>query len=266
MKVQIMLSFRSVTFNFFFYVLSAIYSIVLTPVFALPRRCTVAIMRGWSKGTILLLRIFAGTRYEIRGLENLPEGACLIACKHQSLWDTLVFNAITKDPAIVMKKELLSIPYYGWYSAKARMIAVDREAGSASLRTMFNAAKEALADNRPIVIFPEGTRIAPGEHEELKPGVAAIYNHLKVPCIPAAVNSGLYWPARSQEHYAGKIIIEFLPAIEPGLKRRDFIAELDNSINTATDKLMLEALETLSADAVPEGLPEKLAERSKSSA
>lgn len=261
-----MLSFRSATFNLLFYVLSAIYSIAMTPVYALPRRCTVAIMQAWSKGTLWLLRVISGTSYEIRGLENLPEGACLIACKHQSMWDTLVFNAITKDPALVMKKELLSIPYYGWYSAKARMIPVDREAGSAALRKMFNAAKEALADNRPIIIFPEGTRIAPGEHEELKPGVAAIYNHLKVPCIPAAVNSGLYWPRRSLDHHAGKIIIEFLPAIEPGLKRRDFIAQLDSQMNTATDNLMREALETLPADVVPEGLPEKLAKPAQNTA
>jgi 1-acyl-sn-glycerol-3-phosphate acyltransferase len=182
--------------------------------------------------------VTAGTRYEIRG--TLPTGPALIASKHQSMWDTIIFTAILNDPAMVLKAELLWIPYYGWYSKKAKMIAIDRGAGASAIRRLSAQGKAALAANRQIVIFPEGTRSAPGTKLDYKPGVAALYRQLGVPCIPAAVNSGLYWPRRRFLRKPGTIVLEFLEPIAPGLDRQTFMAELETRIETATARLLAE--------------------------
>lgn len=234
-----MLWLRSAFFNLAFWLMSAIVCIAGTPLFLLPRRWTVWTMNKWSRLTMFLLRVCAGTRYEIRG--EVPEGAVLVAAKHQSMWDTIIATALLRDPAIVMKKELLMVPYYGWYSLKARMIAIDRGSGSAAIRKLIAQAKAALALRRPILIFPEGTRMAPDAAPDYKPGVAALYRQLDVPCVPVAVNSGMYWARRGFSKRPGTIVIEFLDPIPPGLDRKAFMAELENRIEPATAKLVAEA-------------------------
>jgi 1-acyl-sn-glycerol-3-phosphate acyltransferase len=230
---------RSTFFNLSFWLMSIIMCIAATPLFLMPRGWTVRAMNLWSRLTMFLLRVCAGTRYEVRG--RIPEGAVLIAAKHQSMWDTIIATALLRDPAIVMKKELLMVPYYGWYSLKTRMIAIDRGSGSAAIRKLIAQAKAALGLGRPVLIFPEGTRMAPDAAPDYKPGVAALYRQLDVACVPVAVNSGMYWARRGFAKRPGTIVIEFLDPIPPGLDRKSFMAELEKRIEPATAKLVAEA-------------------------
>ncbi|MAU60891.1 MAG: 1-acyl-sn-glycerol-3-phosphate acyltransferase [Parvibaculum sp.] len=219
--------------------MSVVIVIAATPCLVLPRRFTLYAMEAWSHLTLWLLRVIAGTHYEVRG--ELPRGGVLVASKHQSMWDTIVMTAILKDPAMVLKRELLWIPFYGWYAQKARMIAIDRGAAAAAIRRLVSQGKAAVAEGRPVVIFPEGTRSAPGSKLEYKPGVAALYRQLGVECVPAAVNSGLFWARRGFTRRPGTILLEFLPPIPAGLDRKTFMAELETRIETATAKLVEEA-------------------------
>lgn len=230
---------RSAAFNLTFYAASVVIVIAATPCFVLPRRYTVRAMAGWSHMTLWLLRVLAGTRYEVRG--TLPQGGVLLASKHQSMWDTIVMTAILNNPAMVLKRELLWIPFYGWYAQKSRMIAIDRGAGSNAIRRLVAQGKAAIAEGRPIVIFPEGTRAAPGSKLDYKPGVAALYRQLGVPCVPAAVNSGLFWGRRGFARRPGTIVLEFLEPIPPGLDRKSFMETLETRIEAATARLLAEA-------------------------
>ena len=231
-----MLWLRSFAFNLAFYLMSALINIAATPLFLAPRLWTVWAMRQWSRLTLWLLRVIAGTHYEIRG--QVPKGGVLIAAKHQSMWDTIVMTAILNDPAMVLKRELLWVPYYGWYSMKTRMIAIDRGAGASAIRRLIAQGKAAIADKRPIVIFPEGHRMSPGEAPDYKPGVAALYRQLGVACVPVAVNSGLYWARHGFLRRPGTIIIEFLDPIPAGLDRAGFMAQLEGAIEPATARLL----------------------------
>lgn len=233
-----LLRLRSIAFNLSLYVTALAIGLAATPALLLPRGAAVWVIGNLSRLVIWLLKVTAGTRYEIRG--TLPTGPALIASKHQSMWDTIIFTAILNDPAMVLKAELLWIPYYGWFSKKAKMIAIDRGAGASAIRRLRAQGKAALAANRQIVIFPEGTRAAPGAKLDYKPGVAALYRQLGVPCIPAAVNSGLYWPRRRFLRKPGVIVLEFLDPITPGLDRQTFMAELETRIETATARLLAE--------------------------
>src|SRR5690606_21388864 len=147
----------------------------------------------------------------------------IVAAKHQSAWDTMAFYWVLDDAAYVLKKELLSIPLYGWCARKARMIGVDRSGGAKALRAMVEQAQNCLAEGRPIVIFPEGTRTAPGRRSAYHPGIAALYTRLGVPVVPVALNSGLFWGRRSFIKQPGRIVVQFLPPIPPGLERRAFM-------------------------------------------
>lgn len=233
-----LLRLRSIAFNLSLYVSAVAIGLFATPAFLLPRGVAVWVIGNLSRLVIWLLKVTAGTRYEIRG--TLPTGPALIASKHQSMWDTIIFTAILNDPAMVLKAELLWIPYYGWFSKKANMIAIDRGAGASAIRRLSAQGKAALAANRQIVIFPEGTRAAPGAKLDYKPGVAALYRQLGVPCVPVAVNSGLYWPRRRFLRKPGTIVLEFLDPIAPGLDRQTFMAELETRIETATTRLLAE--------------------------
>ncbi|USG61071.1 1-acyl-sn-glycerol-3-phosphate acyltransferase [Sneathiella marina] len=199
------------------------------------------IVRGqtlWTNGIIFLLRTICGLRLEIRGEENLPAGAAVIACKHQSAFETMIFHRITRDPAVILKKELLNIPVYGWYCRKTKMIAVDRKGQAAALKSMLAQARTALDDNRPIIIFPEGTRSAVDSDLPFQPGIAALYSKLKQPVTPVALNTGLFWPRKSFLCRPGKMVIEFLPPIEAGLDRKIFMTELKSRIESRTKELV----------------------------
>lgn len=225
---------RSILFFLFFVLFSAVVFIVLLPLLVLPRMLTVRASQAWSRTIFVALKVIAGCNYEVRG--TIPQGPFLFAAKHMSMWDTMALFALIDDVCIVVKRELIAVPFYGWYIAKAGVIAVDRAAGASALRQMANKAKAVFAMGRPIAIFPEGTRKKPGAAPDYKPGVAALYSQLGVPCIPVALNSGQFWTGFIKR--PGTIVIEFLPAIPAGLKRGAFMQQLEQTIEKATIRLV----------------------------
>jgi 1-acyl-sn-glycerol-3-phosphate acyltransferase len=203
--------------------------------------------RTWSRAIFLGLKLIAGLDYEIRG--QVPNAPVLVASKHMSTWDTMGLYLTIWDPAAVLKRELLRIPFYGWYIAKAGVIPIDRGGHAAALRGMAAAAKRAIADGRPILIFPEGTRKAPDALPDYKPGVAGLYGLLGVPCIPVALNSGLFWTGpMGLIKRPGRIVVEFLEPIPAGLKRAEFMRLLEERIETATAKLVAEGRQLLAQE------------------
>jgi 1-acyl-sn-glycerol-3-phosphate acyltransferase len=198
-------------------------------------------VKGWASFAIWSLGWVVGIRVEVRGREHVPSGPALVAAKHQAILDTLVPCILLKAPSIVLREGLTKIPIFGWYCRRAGMIVLDREGQASALRDMLRAARARVAEGRPIVIFPEGTRRAPGAAPDYKPGVAALYRDLKLPCTPVAVNIGLFWPARGVKLKPGTAVMEFLPAIPAGLGRDEFMAELATRIETASNALLAEA-------------------------
>ena len=229
---------RSALFNLAFYAWTAFCLLATTPTLVLPRRVVVWCMERWSAGVQALMRRIVGIELEISGREHLPTGGYIVASKHQSAFDTLVFHTAVRDPAMVMKRELTWIPLYGWFSRKAGMIAVDRSGGAAALKRLLKDARAAKARGQPIVIFPEGTRVAPGAHRPYQPGVVALYRDLELPVVPVALDTGLYWPRRSFLRKPGTMRLRFLPPIPPGLARKAFEAELERRIETACRELL----------------------------
>ncbi len=234
---------RALAFSVLFYGWTTVMGLLVLPLLLGPPRLLLAYSRMWIRGALWLLRVTVGLRHDIRGTEHIPSSAVLYAVKHQSAWDTLAINLIIQDSAIVLKRELTWIPVFGWCLLRARQIPIDRQGGPSALRRMVAAARARLADGRPIVIYPEGTRVAPGTKSPYHAGAAALYGALDVPVVPVALNSGLFWPRRSLKLRPGVITVEFLPPIEPSLKRREFLQRLEHAIETASDRLIAEARE-----------------------
>lgn len=233
-----MAALRSAIFVVWMYGLMLVMGIVCAPFLLGPRSGVKACIRLYLTLTFGGLRLICGIRYEVRGREHLPRGGALIASKHQSMFETLAFWSILDDPAIILKKELAYLPIFGWYAMKLKNIKVDRAAGAKALRNMLKQARERASEGRQVVIFPQGTRLEPGEHDTYKPGVVGLYNAMKSPCVPVALNSGLYWPPHGFVRKPGLIIVEFLPAIAPGLSKDAFMTELQTRIETASDALL----------------------------
>lgn len=232
---------RSLLFNVLFYVNLALFLILGAEFFLVPRKRAMRALQAWARTTLWLLRVICGIGMEVRGIESLPQGAVLVASKHQSLWETFAILPLLDDPAMVLKRELSYIPLFGWFIFKFRMIRVERSAGPSALRKLIADAKEAARMGRQIVIFPEGTRRPTDAHPDYKPGAAALYLSLGLPCVPVALNSGLYWPRRQFLRYPGTVVMEFLPAIPPGLPRKAFAARLERDIEEASQRLLAEA-------------------------
>ena len=187
-----------------------------------------------------VLRLVVGLSYEVRGRERLPSGPAIIASKHQSAWETLIFHVLVPDLAVGLKYELTRIPIFGWYLMRGGAIRIDRGGAARALRSLVDGARAAAARGVSILIFPEGTRRAPDDPPDYKPGVAAVYTALDLPVVPVALNSGLFWSRRSFMKRPGRITVEFLEPIPPGLDRRTFMAELQRRIETATARLVAE--------------------------
>jgi 1-acyl-sn-glycerol-3-phosphate acyltransferase len=236
-----MTALRSLVFNVLSFAWTILLLVICIPAFALPRRVVLRVGRLWSKGITCMLATICGLGHEIRGLEHLPDGPCIVAAKHQSAWDTVIFHQIFDGPSYVLKRELTWIPLFGWYLARAACVAIDRSGGAAALRKMVEQARHIVSQGRAIVIFPEGTRVKPGHHLPYHPGVAALYVQLGVPVVPVALNSGLFWGRRTFLKKPGRITLEILPPIAPGLERKAFTAELELRIETATRHLLSEA-------------------------
>jgi 1-acyl-sn-glycerol-3-phosphate acyltransferase len=239
---------RSIVFNALFYANLTVHMIVALPTLLLPRQILHAFVRSYALTGLWLLRVVCGTKVEWRGVEKLPKTACIIACKHQSAWETLSLYTVICDPTYILKRELMWLPFYGWYAWKTGLIPVDRSAGMAALSRMTRAAQRELKRGRQIVIFPEGTRQAPGAAPDYKPGAVFLYSKADVPCVPMALNSGLYWPRRSTRRVPGTIIVEALDPIPPGLDRRTFTAKLENVLEAATARLVDEGRRAIAAD------------------
>lgn len=233
-----MILLRSILFNALFYIGTVIMCILGLPVLLMSRRAGAYFGHYWSLWTLWLVGWTVGLRYEVRGRENLPAGPAIIAMKHQSAWDTFAAAALFDDPAIIVKRELLRIPFYGWYLWKAGMIGVDRDIGAAAMRRMLKAARAAVAQGRPILIFPEGTRTLVGSDAPYHPGVGALARDLKLPLVPVALNSGLFWGRRHFLKRPGLIIVEILPPLSEDIDRRQITGELRSRIEAATARLI----------------------------
>jgi 1-acyl-sn-glycerol-3-phosphate acyltransferase len=233
-----MLVARSLLFAGFFYLWSAVISLLMLPLLLVPPRASVWLMGIWGRGIILLLRLICDIRVELRGRSNVPMGPALVASKHLCMFDVFAQFAWLPFACFVLKKELMAIPFFGWYAWKARMIVVDRQGHSAALKKLVREARDRLREERQLVIFPEGTRVTPGAPADYKPGVAALYRELDLPVHPVATNSGLYWPAHGFLRRPGTIVFEYLQPIPSGLKRAEFMRILEERIETASNRLM----------------------------
>ena len=227
---------RSLLFTLYFFGGSTIIAFAYLPLLILPRAVTVQALKFWGHFTLFGLWLICGVRVEVRGTP--PTGPALIGAKHQGLLDICGAFSILPDACFVMKKELLRIPLFGWYSQKCGMIPVDREGHSAALKKLVRDARARLDEGRQVVIFPEGTRGAPGEAGDYKPGIAALYRDLGVPVYPVATNSGVHWPAHGFTRTPGTIVFEYLEPIPPGLKRAEFMRTLEERIETASNRLL----------------------------
>ena len=199
------------------------------------------IARFWMRGIQLLLRICVGLRYEVRHAGRLPATPVIVASKHQSAWETLFFHLLRADLVIGLKDELTRIPLFGWYLMVAQNIRIDRGGAAKAMRSLIEGARAAVGKGWSILIFPEGTRTAPGDPPDYKPGVAALYRELGVPVVPVALNSGMFWGRRAFLKRPGTIVVEVLEPIEPGMDRKAFMVELERRIETATTRLCAEA-------------------------
>lgn len=232
---------RSLLFNISFYLSTIVWMLIAIPTFAMPYWGIVGIAKLWGRTNLVLLRIICGIRVEFRGLEKLPPGGFIAAIKHQSAWDTFALLWMFRDPTFILKRELQWIPLFGWYTIKGRMIAVNRSGGAQALADMNARAGDEMRHGRQIVIFPEGTRRAAGAEPRYKYGVAHIYDAGGVPCVPIALNSGLFWPRRTFMRYPGTVLVEVQDPIAPGLPKDEFFARLQNAIETATARLIAES-------------------------
>lgn len=234
---------RSLVFNVAFILWTALMCVGLLWMLLLPRPQMMSVVRWYLRTIAWMERTFLGLRYEVRGRENLPPRGTsyIVAAKHQSAWETMKLHAILYDPAVILKRELTWIPTWGWYAKKSRMIAVDRSARGRAISSLVENSKPVVAEGRPIVIFPQGTRVAPGTHRPYRVGVGVLYEQLGLPMVPMALNAGLYWPRRSFIKKPGTIIVEILPPIPPGLSRGAVMQELETRLEEATDRLVVAA-------------------------
>ena len=238
-----MILLRSFLFAIVFYAWSVVWAIAMVPMLAAPRSWLLAAMQFWSRSLNVLLKVICGIRVEIRGQEHVPSADALIASKHQTMFDVFVQFGVLKGSLFVFKKELLIIPIFGWIALKIGSIVVDRQGQATALRDMVRRAQEQFRlGDRQLVIFPEGTRKAPGAPPDYKPGVAGLYRERGVAVHPVATNAGVHWPAHGFLRRPGVIVYQYLEPIPPGLKRAEFMRILEERIETASNRLLAEGL------------------------
>ena len=238
---------RSLFFNIAFLLWSFFCFVIFFPSLLFPRPYVVKSARVWSEGTLWLCKAIMGIRLNLVGYENLPTTPVIVAAKHQSSWETIVFFAFLKAPTIILKRELLWIPFFGQYIQRMGMITVARSKGKSTqgLRSFLNDAMQAVQAGHQILIFPEGTRSQPGQAGTYQSGVGSLYTQLKIPVIPVALNSGVFWPRRGFFKQSGILTVEFLNPIQPGLSRQEFMRTLEETIETRSDALFREATHCL---------------------
>jgi 1-acyl-sn-glycerol-3-phosphate acyltransferase len=242
-----MLALRSLLFGLVFYLNTILWLIVILPVFFMPRIVIVRVAQAWCRVSLDILRGTVGTSVEYRGLHHIPPGGLLVASKHQSFADIHAVMPKLSDPTFILKRELTLIPLFGWFLIKAGMIPIDRRKGSGALPDMNRRAREEVERGRQILIYPEGTRRPPGAEPAYKQGVAHLYRTLGVPCLPVALNSGVFWPRRSPILRPGTIVVEFLEPLAPGLPRAHFFNTVQDRIEAVSQRLLAEGQAQLSA-------------------
>lgn len=224
-----MRALRSALFVVLFYPVSVGAVLAALPAAALGRRALFATVHFWVWWHRWCTEFILGIRTRVEG--RLPDGPVLVAAKHQAMYETIEVVRLLRDPAVVLKRELADLPGWGKAAQRYGMIPVDREGGAPALRRMLAAAQAVLAEGRPIVIFPEGTRVMPGEQPPLQPGFAGLYKALGVPVVPVALDSGHVWPRRSWIKRPGIVTFRFAEPIPPGLPRKEAEARVHAAIN-----------------------------------
>lgn len=235
-----MLVLRSLVFCTLFYAWFAVSAVIAALVsLVLPKRLQ-GFTRFWSRSWLAMYRAICRVSYEVHGKENVPQGGCVIAMKHQSVWDTCAMFAIFDCPVYVLKSELMRIPFFGWALAALGCIPVKRGTGKSALDNMVRGTQTALSKGKQVVIFPEGTRTRVGQPADYKTGISHLYSALDVPCVPAALNSGLFWPRKSFLRPPGVVTVEVLPCLPPGMERKEMFERLVRDIEGASERLCRE--------------------------
>ncbi|ABE38184.1 phospholipid/glycerol acyltransferase [Rhodopseudomonas palustris BisB5] len=229
---------RSLIYNVLFYLLLTFWILVAVPTFVLPRRALMRVAKLWGQSSIWLMRVVCNTKVEFRGVEKIPPGPLIVAPKHQSMWETFALLQFFDAPVYILKRELTWIPFFGWLLMKADMIAINRQKRGRILMEMSRRAREEVHRGRQLIIFPEGTRTAVGAPPNYKAGVGQIYADCGAPCLPVALNSGLFWPRRQFMRYPGTLVVEFLDPLPAGLDRRTFIEQVSKLVETASNRLI----------------------------
>ncbi len=243
---------RSTLFNLLFYILTALACVVCLPTLVLPRRYFMGVVHGFVRGVYFLERVILGLDLEIRGRDNVPKsGPYIIAAKHQSAYETLKLHLLFKDPAVILKRELLRIPLWGLYLKKSDPIAIDRKNPESAISSIQEGAQRVAAQGRPIIIFPQGTRVNVAETSADRPykvGVARVQEATGLPIVPLALNAGMFWPKHGWLKSSGQVVISFLSPVEAGQERKDLIKALENEIEGESLSLMNEARESVERD------------------
>jgi len=229
---------RSLVFNILFYPVFLFWAVIALPTLVMPRAALMRIASWWARSNIFLMRVVCNIKVEFRGVKKIPKGPLIVAAKHQSMWETISLLRFFDAPFFVLKRELTWIPLFGLFLVKANMIAIDRGAGARALKAMMRRAAEEVRHGRQFLIFPEGTRRPVGAAPHYKTGVGLIYGNCAVPCLPVALNSGLFWPRRTFLRYPGTLVVEFLDPLPPGLPRDEFLARIEAVIEEATGRLV----------------------------
>jgi len=232
---------RSLIYNVLFYVLLVFWNIVAIPTLVMPPPYFMKVAKAWARSSVWLMRVVCNTKTEYRGLEKIPAGPLIVASKHQSMWETFALMQFFDAPLFIYKQELARIPFFGWYLVKSKMIGVDRDGGMRSLMDMARRAPKEIQSGRQLIIFPEGTRTPVDAPPDYKTGVGQIYVNAGVPCLPVALNSGLFWPRRTFLRYPGTLVVEFLDPLPAGLSRKEFILAISEKIEEATNRIVTAA-------------------------
>jgi len=232
---------RAIAFTLLFYLNTILHVVLAAPALVLPgRRALWLAVHSWIAINQRLLRLCCRIGHEIRFADRIPPGPLIVAAKHQSTWEIFSLLSLFSDPVFILKREVMWLPFFNLYCLKGGMIPVERGARSLALAKMLKDAHARIAAGRQILIFPEGTRRAPGAEPNYKYGVVQLYVELGVPCLPIALNSGLYWPRHTLRFQPGTIRAEVLSPIPPGLAAETFLERLQDAIEPATNRLLAE--------------------------
>jgi len=234
-----MLLLRSILFNFFLYAGITSVFIIALPAIIMPAKVTLLFGKFLGHYVVFIVRIFLSTKVEFKGVDNIPKTEkYFVASAHQSMFETFALQSVLDYPVFILKKELLKIPLFGLYLKKIKSIEIIRDTTTRDNLNFFNKVATIIKnENRPLLIFPQGTRVKVHDIVPFKKGVGRIYEALNIPCIPIALNSGKVWPKKGVVKYPGKITISILEPIKPGLKRDDFIKNLETKIYEEIKKI-----------------------------